>query len=88
MKSPKEGDTFQTGTNITLEVEVSDDARTVEYYYEEHFIGETSTAPFTFVWKNVPAGSYTITAKVIDDMGLLSRPNAPENDVDVKISVK
>ena len=33
-------------------------------------LGEALAAPFTYTWTNVPAGTYTITARAVDAAGL------------------
>ncbi|MBI4663139.1 MAG: hypothetical protein HY735_30395 [Verrucomicrobia bacterium] len=38
-------------------------------------LGETSSAPFTFVWSNVTGGSYTLTAIATDDQGRPAQSN-------------
>ena len=41
----------------------------VEFYSGTSLIGSTTTSPYTAAWNNVPAGSYSLTAKAIDDKG-------------------
>lgn len=39
----------------------------VDFYNGSHLLGTDSTAPYSFAWKSVPAGSYSIIAKATDD---------------------
>jgi len=41
----------------------------VEFYANGNLIGTDTTAGYSVAWTNVPAGSYTITAKAIDSAG-------------------
>jgi hypothetical protein len=41
----------------------------VEFFNGTTKIGESTTAPFSFTWANVAAGSYSITAKATDNNG-------------------
>ena len=87
MVCPEENQQFAPGSDILMQVNVSPDVARVQYYRDEHFIDESSTPPFSMVWKDAPEGSYTITAKVYDEEGLIARPINEENDVDVHIVV-
>ena len=42
----------------------------VEFYNGATLIGTATAAPYTYTWSNVPAGSYTITAKATDGYGI------------------
>jgi hypothetical protein len=44
----------------------------VEFYKGDSLLGTVSTSPYTFSWKNVAAGTYTITAKATDDKGAVT----------------
>ena len=39
----------------------------VDFYQGATLLGTDTTAPYTFVWANVAAGSYSLTAKATDD---------------------
>jgi hypothetical protein len=41
----------------------------VEFYQGTAKLGECAAAPFSFTWKDVPAGSYALTARVTDQAG-------------------
>lgn len=84
---PAEGQQFASNSDIQLQVSTSPNVARVEYYYNEHFIGCVTTAPFSTTWDDPADGSYTITAKAFDDKGLIVRPVNEENKVSVSISV-
>lgn len=84
---PEDNQKIAPGSDIQMQVNASGDVARVEYYFDEHFIGETSTAPFSMVWLNAPNGTFTITAKAFDTEGLIVRPVNPENKIDVRILV-
>jgi hypothetical protein len=41
----------------------------VEFYEGARKLGEDTAAPFQFVWTNVSAGNYRLTARAIDTLG-------------------
>lgn len=47
----------------------------VEYFAQNAKIGESTVAPYTFVWTSVPAGSYNVSATAVDrnDLEIPSR---------------
>lgn len=48
----------------------------VEFYSGGTLLGTATTAPFTFRWTNVPAGSYSLTARAYDNQGLTTTSTA------------
>jgi hypothetical protein len=42
----------------------------VEFYQDAEKLGEDTTAPYSFAWNSIQAGSYMVTARVIDSAGL------------------
>jgi RHS repeat-associated protein len=65
---------------ITLNATASDSdgaiAR-VEFYNGAALLGTVTQTPYTFSWNNVTAGSYTLTAKAIDELGMATT-SAPQ----------
>lgn len=58
--------------DILIEADTSDSdgsVATVEFYEGGNYLGEDTTAPYSFNWTDVPDGCYTVTAKAIDDVG-------------------
>jgi hypothetical protein len=69
--SPVSGSSLPTG-DISIEADASDtdgSIETVEFYNGFDYLGEDTTAPYTFVWTSVPDGCYEIVARAIDDLG-------------------
>jgi len=72
--------TVRLDSTLMLTVKASADVRRVEYYYDYHFIGESSDREqnFAFAWKmadyQILRGRRLITAKAFDDLGMESRP--------------
>jgi beta-glucanase (GH16 family) len=69
--SPGSGAVLPAG-NITINATASDadgSVATVEFYNGFTYLGEDTTAPYTFVWTSVTDGCYEIVARVIDDLG-------------------
>jgi phosphatidylserine/phosphatidylglycerophosphate/cardiolipin synthase-like enzyme/regulation of enolase protein 1 (concanavalin A-like superfamily) len=70
--SPSNGATFTAPASITLGASASDGDGTiakVDFYSGTTLLGTDATAPYSFTWTNVPAGSYTVTAVASDDDG-------------------
>jgi Concanavalin A-like lectin/glucanases superfamily/Bacterial Ig domain/Secretion system C-terminal sorting domain/Kazal-type serine protease inhibitor domain/Pregnancy-associated plasma protein-A/SprB repeat len=44
----------------------------VEFYSGSTLLGTDNTAPYQFTWQNVAAGTYTLTARAIDNLGALT----------------
>lgn len=77
--SPQDGTSFSPGSSVRLSATASDSDGTisrVEFYQNSVFVASVTTAPFDYIWKNVPAGIYKITAKAYDNAGVtkLSAP--------------
>ena len=63
---------FSKGESITISADASDKDGTVskvEFYNGTSKLGEDTSTPFSFEWKNILEGSYTVTAKAIDNAG-------------------
>ncbi len=76
----KEDSVIKTDSVVVLTVTASADVRRVEYYYDWHFIGESSDSAtnFGFAWDladyKIMPGKRLITAKAYDDQGVESKP--------------
>jgi hypothetical protein len=67
---PVSGATYTLPANITITASATDsDGRIVkvEFFQGQTKIGESSTAPYGVVWSNVPAGTYSLWARAIDN---------------------
>ncbi len=68
--SPANTSTFTAGSSITINANATDSDGSigrVEFFRGTTKLGEDLTSPFSFVWANVPAGNYTLTAKATDN---------------------
>ncbi|MBA3709283.1 MAG: carbohydrate-binding protein, partial [Planctomycetes bacterium] len=72
LTSPLSGASFTAPATISLAATASDSNGTiakVDFYRGSTLISSDSTAPYTYFWSNVPAGSYVLTAKATDNGG-------------------
>ncbi len=86
--APVDGAVFTAPTNVVLSASASDpdgSISKVEFFQGATKLGETNNAPYQITWNNVPAGSYSLTAKATDDSGATTvtsaaaiRVNAPD----------
>jgi subtilisin family serine protease len=78
LTSPANNATFTAPASITLDATASDDGvvANVEFFANGAPIGSDSTNPYSFTWTNVPAGSYALTARATDNLGL-TRTSTP-----------
>ena len=70
LTSPANNSTFVTNADISLTATASDtdgSISKVEFYNGNTKLGEDLTAPYSFVWNNVPNGNYSISARAIDN---------------------
>ncbi|MDH4276159.1 MAG: Ig-like domain-containing protein, partial [Gammaproteobacteria bacterium] len=79
LASPVTGAVYAASTAISLSANASDNTGTVskvEFYNGTTLLGTATTAPFAYTWTNVPAGSYTLTAKAYDNYNLSATSTA------------
>ncbi|MBB5034020.1 hypothetical protein HNQ65_003611 [Prosthecobacter vanneervenii] len=72
LTEPDPGEIFDSPASIYMTADAADTDGTVarvEYYANGTKVGEATTSPYAFFWNNVYTGSYTLTAKAIDDGG-------------------
>ena len=71
LTTPIEGATFTAPASIPLAATASsaNGISRVDFYQGNSLVGTSTTAPFGGQWSNVPAGSYTLTAKAYDSLG-------------------
>ena len=72
LTSPTSNAAFKAPANIPLAVQVADtdgSIANVEYFYGTTFIASLSAPPYSFVWIEVPQGTYALTARVTDNLG-------------------
>jgi alpha-tubulin suppressor-like RCC1 family protein len=74
--TPASNAVCQAVANIAMTVTASDAngyvAKVGYYYAGTNLIGESTISPFSMVWSNVAAGTYSLTAKATDDGGAMT----------------
>ena len=68
--NPTKGNTYENLSSIPMEAIASDSdgvVTKVEFINGSEKLGEATSAPYMFTWKNVPSGTYSITAIATDD---------------------
>jgi hypothetical protein len=76
--SPTNGATFSAGANIPIAANATsrDGVTMVEFFQGSVRVGVDTTTPYSATWSNVPAGNYSLTAKMTDSKGRI-RTSAP-----------
>ncbi len=72
LTSPVPGTLIANGAAVMLSADASvrgGAVSAVDFYANGTLIGSTNTSPYTFVWQNVPAGTYQITAIATSQSG-------------------
>ena len=73
ISSPIKSTSFIAPATITIDATASDPDGTVikvEFYQGTVKLGEISSAPYSFTWKEVPEGTYSITAAATDNQNM------------------
>ncbi|MFN7949399.1 MAG: PQQ-dependent sugar dehydrogenase [Blastocatellia bacterium] len=84
LTSPASGSTFTAPARIDLAATASDSdgsVSRVEFYIDGKLLHTESASPYNITWSDVAAGSYSITARAIDNKG------AATTSVAVKVTV-
>jgi len=71
ISSPTKGNTYANLTSITINALASDSdgvVSKVEFFNGSARLVELTTAPYSYTWKDVPAGTYSITAVATDNL--------------------
>jgi sulfur relay (sulfurtransferase) complex TusBCD TusD component (DsrE family) len=72
MTSPSGGNSYLAPATVGLAASVTANGHSltkVQFYNGATLLGEAATAPYTFSWQNVSAGSYSLSATLIYDSG-------------------
>jgi RHS repeat-associated protein len=72
LTSPSSNAAFKAPANIPLAVQVADtdgSVAHVEYFYGTTLITSLNAPPYSFIWTEVPQGTYALTARVADNLG-------------------
>jgi hypothetical protein len=79
MTSPVDGATFTSPATVNLAATASDADGTVtkvEFFNGAAKLGEDTSAPYSFTWNGVAAGTYTLTARATDNVGAITSSSA------------
>jgi chitinase len=90
MTAPANNTVFANRANITLSAAAADSDGTVtkvEFYNGANLLGTATSAPYTFTWNSVAAGSYSVTAKATDNLGAVTTSGAIAITVNVAPTV-
>jgi hypothetical protein len=71
ISNPRKGNKYENPASITIDAVASDPDGTiskVEFYSDAVRLFELTLAPYTYTWKDVAAGTYTITAIATDNL--------------------
>lgn len=71
--SPANNTLFAPPANITLQASAADadgSVTNVEFFSGATKLGEDNSSPYSFAWNTVPTGSYSVTARATDNLGL------------------
>ncbi|NJM94348.1 MAG: carbohydrate-binding protein, partial [Cytophagales bacterium] len=74
ISSPSNNAIFTSGSNVTISATASDSdgsVSKVEFYQGSTKLGEDTSSPYSYTWSGVPAGSYSLTARSIDNQGAI-----------------
>ncbi|MEW9549909.1 glycoside hydrolase family 48 protein [Nonomuraea sp. NPDC050783] len=73
LTSPTAGQTFTAPATVPIAAEAADSDGTVtkvDFFQGSTLLGTDTSAPYSYSWTNVAAGSYSITARATDNSGL------------------
>ncbi len=73
ISSPTKSTAFIAPATVTIEAVASDpdgSIRKVEFYQGTVKLGELTSSPYFYTWKEVPAGTYSLTAVATDNQNL------------------
>ena len=89
LTSPASNATFTAPASVTINATASDADGTVskvDFYNGSTLLGTANTSPYSFTWSNVATGSYSITAKAIDNSGAVTTSGAVSITVNAVVS--
>jgi hypothetical protein len=79
LTAPASGAAFTAPATVAIAASASDSdgsVAKVEFFQGATKLGEDASAPYTFSWTNVAAGSYNLTAKATDNAGAVTTSSA------------
>ena len=84
LTSPANGHAFISPANVEISAAVTGSANNVkvEFFNGSEKLGEDVSAPYAFIWTNVQAGNYSITARATNNVGDVAMSNPVEISVE------
>ncbi|MDF2659676.1 MAG: hypothetical protein K0Q94_2467 [Paenibacillus sp.] len=79
LTSPALYSQHDTGGSITVTASAYDpdgSIAKVQFYANDVLLGEDAAYPYAFIWTGVPEGTYSMTARAIDDTGMATSTSA------------
>ena len=78
LTSPVAGAVFTEPASVSLAASVLSNGHTltkVQFYNGTTLLGASTTAPYSYAWNNVPAGNYSVSARLLyDQSGTIDSP--------------
>ena len=77
--SPANNASYTAPASVTITASATDASSTitsVQFYNGTTLLGTSTTAPYSFAWTNVAAGTYSVTAKLTDSNGATATSSA------------
>ena len=77
--APATNATYTAPAAVTITASAADadgSVARVDFYNGATLLGSATSAPYTFVWSNVAAGNYSLTAKAYDNLGISTTSTA------------
>ena len=74
LTAPVNGATYTAPASVTIQATATDTDGTitkVEFFNGSTLLGTDTSAPYSYTWNNVAAGTYSLTAKATDNVGAL-----------------
>jgi RHS repeat-associated protein len=79
LAAPANGSVTTAPATVVLIADAGDSdgsIQQVEFYNGANLLGTSTSAPYTYTWNNVAAGSYTLSAKATDNRGAVTASSA------------
>ncbi len=91
LTSPTNLAAFAPAANVTLTATATDAdgvITKVEFLQNGSVIGTSTTAPYSFIWTNVPAGLYSLTARATDNVGAVTMSSSSNISVGTSFGLR
>ena len=75
LAAPANGARYPAGGPIPLNADVTNAGgaiASVAFYNGDTLLGSASAPPYSFIWANVPVGTYNVTVRVTNNLGVVS----------------